>query len=109
MSVSRWELMKWQREVKSLRKDLNKLEADLDLYSRLETDPEALERAALMRTELLLLRERLARMEEKIEAIKPYVHSWFSNETLLMIAVASGLVLLILIVAAYVLPALLRR
>jgi hypothetical protein len=106
--VSRWELRKWQREVNSLRKDLNKLEADLDLYSRLETDPEALERAALMRTELVLMRERLARTEEKIEAAKAAV-DWSLNEILFMVVAAAGLFLLVLIITVYVLPALLSR
>jgi hypothetical protein len=108
MSVSIWEVRRWLREVARLRKQLNKLEAKLDLYSRLETDAEALENAALMRTEIVLLRERLTRMEEKIESVRPYVQGWVSNDFLLAIAVAAGLFLLILVIF-YVLPSLLRR
>ncbi len=103
MSVSRWELRKWQREVATLRKDLNKLEADLDRYASLETDPESLERAALMRTEIILMRERLARMEEKIEAAKSAV-DWSLNEILFMVAAAAGLFLLVLVITVYLLP-----
>ncbi len=108
MSVSIWEVRRWRREVARLRKQLNKLEAKLDLYSRLETDVEALENAALMRTDIVLLREQLAQMEEKIESVRPSVLGWVSNEILLAIAAAAGLLLLILI-AVYAFPALLSR
>jgi len=108
MSVSIWEVRRWRREVSRLRKQLNKLEAKLDLYSRLETDVEALENAALMRTDIVLLREQLAQMEEKIKSVRPSILSWMSDETLLAIAAAAGLFLLIL-VAVYAFPALLGR
>ncbi len=108
MSISRWELRKWQREVDGLRKDLNKLESELDLYSRLETDPEALERAALMRTDLVLMRERLAMMESKIEAARAIV-DWSLNEILLMVAAAAGLFIFVLLFIIYVLPFLLSK
>jgi hypothetical protein len=109
MSVSIWEVRRWRREVSRLRKQLNKLEAKLDLYSRLETDVEELENAALMRTDIILLREQLAQMEEKIKSVRPSILSWMSDETLLaIISAATGLFLLILI-AFYVFPALLGR
>jgi hypothetical protein len=108
MSVSIWEVRRWRREVARLRKQLNRLEAKLDLYSRLETDAAELENAALMRTDIVLLREQLARMEEKINSVRPSILNWMSDETLLAIAAAAGLFLLIL-VAFYVFPALLGR
>jgi hypothetical protein len=61
-----------------------------------------------MRTELVLMRERLARTEEKIEAAKAAV-DWSLNEILFMVVAAAGLFLLVLIITVYVLPALLSR
>ena len=98
------ELWLWRREIARMRKDLARIEADLDTLSRSDSSPEAEALLAKYRSELPLTRHRITQLEEKLEAIAQNSPPLLSPETLTWLAFALGILLLILLAIVYGVP-----
>jgi hypothetical protein len=104
LSDSKRKLNKWRREAESLRKKLRKLSADLDAIERLEPGPEAAERMAKQRAEILDLLDQLARIKDKINSYENFGRNLSLNDFLFMTAFTLGILIFLLILYVFVFP-----
>ena len=109
LGVSKREMNEWRREAESLRKKLHRLSAELDSIERLDPSPEAAERVAKQRAEVMELLNQLTRLEEKIDSYESFAPGWSLNDLLFMTMVTLGILLFILIVYVFIFPNLFSR
>jgi hypothetical protein len=95
------ELWLWRREIAKIRKDMSRIEAEIERLSHLDPSPEVQEMAAKHRADLSVTEHRLVRLEEKIDHIAEVTRQQNMVEILTWLSITLGILLLALLGIAY--------